>query len=80
MGMKPRHMLMLAGLAISAWLALFGDKTPDDGIAAPAPVAAPVKAAAPVRRAPAAPAGRRSRRSARMTMRRRSWRCRRATP
>lgn len=26
--MKPRHSLLIAGLAIAAWLALFGDKTP----------------------------------------------------
>lgn len=33
--MKPRHLLMLIGLAVAAWLALFGDKTPSGGIAAP---------------------------------------------
>lgn len=33
--MTPRHMLMAAALVVAAWLALFGDKTPNTGIAEP---------------------------------------------
>ena len=33
--MKPRHLLMAAGIAISTWLAFFGDKTPGGGVAEP---------------------------------------------
>jgi len=32
---KPRHLLMAAGVAIAAWLALFGDKTPNGNVAEP---------------------------------------------
>ena len=33
--MKRSHALMVAGLLVSAWLALFGDKTPGSGIVEP---------------------------------------------
>ena len=33
--MKKRHIVMLAALAVTAWPALFGDKTPNGGIATP---------------------------------------------
>ncbi|HEY8102473.1 MAG TPA: hypothetical protein VIF82_17165 [Burkholderiaceae bacterium] len=33
--MTPKHMLMAAALVVAAWLALFGDKTPNSGIAEP---------------------------------------------
>ncbi|MGZ3240046.1 MAG: hypothetical protein ACXWIN_04120 [Burkholderiaceae bacterium] len=33
--MTPKHMLMAAALVVAAWLALFGDKTPNTGIAEP---------------------------------------------
>jgi hypothetical protein len=33
--MKARHIVMLAALAITAWLASFGDKTPSGGVAEP---------------------------------------------
>ena len=34
--MKARHVGMAAGVAITAWLAFFGDKTPTGGVAEPA--------------------------------------------
>jgi hypothetical protein len=48
--MKPKHMLMAAALVIAAWLALFGDKTPNTGIAEPVAhtASASAHAAAPV--------------------------------
>lgn len=33
--MKTRHIVMIAGLPVAAWLALFGDKTPDGDVVAP---------------------------------------------
>ena len=33
--MKARHLLMATGVAIAGWLALFGDKTPNGGVAEP---------------------------------------------
>lgn len=33
--MKVRHLLMTAGVAIAAWLAMFGDKTPNGVVAEP---------------------------------------------
>ena len=54
--MKLRHALMLAALAVAAWLALFGDKTPNANIAEPAdrkgaekPVAASAASPSPVK-------------------------------
>lgn len=38
-----RHSLMAAGVAVSAWLALFGDKTPNDKIAEPVLQTAAIK-------------------------------------
>ncbi|MGZ3158646.1 MAG: hypothetical protein ACXU7D_06955 [Burkholderiaceae bacterium] len=48
--MTPRHLVMAAALAVAAWLALFGDKTPSNGIAEPiahAPGTTTAHAAAP---------------------------------
>ena len=42
--MTPRHMIMAAALAVAAWLALFGDKTPSTGIAEPVTHAASASA------------------------------------
>jgi len=44
--MNSRHLLMIAGVAIAGWLALFGDKTPESEIAEPLPAARPTKAVA----------------------------------
>jgi len=51
--MKPRHLAMLAALAVAAWLALFGDKTPNGVVVASADPASankakPEQGAAPV--------------------------------
>lgn len=63
--MKIRAILMAAGLAIAAWLAFFGDKTPAGGIAEPAPRATNANnanndhtAGAPLAAAPNPPAAR----------------------
>jgi hypothetical protein len=49
--MKPRQLLLAAGLAVAGWFALFGDKAPAGDIAEPAArrqaLAAPRRAAAP---------------------------------
>lgn len=58
--MKARHFLMAAGVAIAGWLAVFGDKTPEAGIAEPLPVAAAQKPAASKPAAPVAAAVRKS--------------------
>ena len=34
--MKTRHLVLLVAVGIAAWLAIFGDKTPDGGASAPA--------------------------------------------
>jgi hypothetical protein len=53
--MKPRHMAMGAALLVAAGLVLFGDKTPDAGVAEPveraarAPAAPVVASTAPVK-------------------------------
>jgi predicted RNA binding protein YcfA (HicA-like mRNA interferase family) len=57
---KPRHLLMAVGVAIAAWLALFGDKTPSGNLAEPvartaAKPVAPREAVAPPIVAAAAP-------------------------
>ncbi|SFI22026.1 hypothetical protein SAMN04515618_1149 [Collimonas sp. OK307] len=39
--MKPRHILLAAGVLVAAWLALYGDKTPSGGIAEPLTHGAP---------------------------------------
>lgn len=44
--MKPRHMLMLAALAVAAWFAFFGDKTPNSDVAEPAKRSAAASASA----------------------------------
>ena len=41
--MKARHMVMLAALAVTAWLAFFGDKTPSGGVAEPTKRSVPSK-------------------------------------
>jgi hypothetical protein len=54
--MKPRHLLMGAGLAIAAGLVLFGDTTPESDVAEPVERAQAPRAVAPAAaRAPAAP-------------------------
>ena len=79
--MKPRHLLMAAGVAIAAWLALFGDKTPNGNVAEPvartaAKPATPREAVAPPIIAAAAPEEVRAR--ARANRNRRFWPCARA--
>jgi hypothetical protein len=57
--MKPRHMLMGAALAGAALLAVFGDKSPDAGVAEPverAPAQARLQAPPAAVSTPAAPA------------------------
>jgi hypothetical protein len=48
--MTRRHMMMAAALAVAAWLALFGDKTPNGGVAEPVvhATSTPARAAASV--------------------------------
>jgi len=41
--MKARHVLMVAGVGVAAWLALFGDKTPSGTVAEPVARGAPSK-------------------------------------
>lgn len=53
--MRRRHQLMVVGLAVAAWLATFGDKTPVTGIAQPvarAPLSSPASVAASTSIAP----------------------------
>lgn len=55
--MTRRHVVLAAGVAIAAWLALFGDKTRHDSIAEPVtrvPAAAAKASVAPVRSAQSA--------------------------
>jgi pyruvate/2-oxoglutarate dehydrogenase complex dihydrolipoamide acyltransferase (E2) component len=57
--MKPRHMVLAASLAGAALLAVFGDKSPDAGVAEPverAPAQARVQAPPPAVSSSAAPA------------------------
>ena len=55
--MTPRHMVMAAALAVAAWLALFGDKTPNGGVAEPVLHAASASAHATAAPAPMPIAG-----------------------